>query len=139
MGIVYLDPLGVYICIYQSTFRRTPLTISGNAPMGDLLYRVINPYILMLYTAYSPPQTKNCSCDGPGSRFGDTPEFSQHPVAYLGFQKGAKFSLATSAHTKGETNFSNFFPMSKKLFLAKGGHGPIPPLNTPLPTHPGSK
>jgi hypothetical protein len=26
--------------------------------MGDLLYRVINPYILMLYTAYSPPQTK---------------------------------------------------------------------------------
>ena len=30
----------------------------GTPPMADLLYRVINPYILMLYTAYSPPQTK---------------------------------------------------------------------------------
>ena len=35
------------------------------------------------------------------------------PVAYLGFRKGgAKFSLATSAHTKGgPTKFSNFFSM----------------------------
>ena len=46
------------------------------------------------------------------------------PVAYLGFQKGgAKFLLATSAHTKGEAKlrFSNFFIMSKKKFLAKRG------------------
>ena len=49
-----------------------------------------------------------------------------NPVAYLGFRKGgAKFSLATSAHTKeGPTKFSNFCSMSKKNFLAKGGHGP---------------
>ena len=56
-----------------------------------------------------------------------------HPVAYLGFQKGggrgAKFSLATSAHTKGgQTKFSNFFSMSNKFFFAqKGGHGLMAP------------
>ena len=57
-------------------------------------------------------------------------------MAYLGFHKGgAKFSLATSAYTKGgQTRFSNFFPMSKKKFLAKGGAmAQWPPLNTPLP------
>ena len=45
-------------------------------------------------------------------------------VAYLGFQKGgAKFSLATSAHTKGggQTKFSNFFSMSKKIFFGQRG------------------
>ena len=51
------------------------------------------------------------------------------PVAYLGFHKGgAKFSLATSAYTKGgQTRFSKFFPMPKKFFFAKGGHGPMAP------------
>ena len=63
----------------------------------------------------------------------------QFSVAYLGFQKGgAKFSLATSAHTKGDqTKFSNFFSMSKKnFFWPKGGHGTMAsPLNTPLDTN----
>ena len=60
-----------------------------------------------------------------------------HPVAYLGFQKGgAKFSLATSAHTKGgaKPSFPIFLVCQKKFFLAKGGgHGTMAsPLNTPL-------
>ena len=38
-------------------------------------------------------------------------------VAYLGFHKGGKFFLATNTYTK----FSNFFIMSKKIFLAKEG------------------
>ena len=45
-------------------------------------------------------------------------------VAYLGFQKGgAKFSLATSAHTKGgaKPSFPIFLVCQKKFFLAKGG------------------
>ena len=50
---------------------------------------------------------------------------------------GGKFSLATSAHTKGgQTKFSNFCSMSKKILLAKRGamaQCPPPPLNTPLP------
>ena len=51
------------------------------------------------------------------------------PVAYLGFQKGgAKCSLDTSAHTKGgQTKFSNFFTVSEKKFLAKGGPWPNGP------------
>ena len=32
MGFVYLVPQGVYTCIYHSSFQRTPLTKSGNAP-----------------------------------------------------------------------------------------------------------
>ena len=60
----------------------------------------------------------------------------QWTVAYLGFKKeGAKFSLATSAHTKGggaKPSFPIFLVCQKKLFLAKGGHGPMAPLNTPL-------
>ena len=57
-----------------------------------------------------------------------------NPVAYLGFQKGgAKCALATRAHTKGgQTKFSNFFTMSKKIFGQRGpwrfGQG----VNTPL-------
>ena len=36
-------------------------------------------------------------------------------VAYLGFHKGAKFSLATNAYIMGgQTMFSNFFPMELK-------------------------
>ena len=45
-------------------------------------------------------------------------------VAYLGFRKGgAKFSLATSAHTKGgaKPSFPIFLVCQKKFFLAKGG------------------
>ena len=66
-------------------------------------------------------------------------------VAYLGFREGgAKFLLATSAHTKegatkipnffmrGQPRFPFFFNVNKK-FWPKGGHGPMPPpLNTPL-------
>ena len=38
-------------------------------------------------------------------------------VGYLGFQKGAKFSLATSAHTKGaQLSFQNFSCGEKKFF-----------------------
>ena len=49
-------------------------------------------------------------------------------VAYLGFQKGGKFSLATNAHTKGgQTKFSNFFQCQRKIFLAKGGMAQWPP------------
>ena len=58
-----------------------------------------------------------------------------HAVAYLGFHKGVgKFSLATSAYTKGrgQTMFSNFVLWWKKIF-AKGGPWPNAPLNTPLP------
>ena len=49
-------------------------------------------------------------------------------VAYLGFRKrGAKFSLATSAHTKeGANQVFQVFSMSKKKISAKGG--PWPPL-----------
>ena len=46
-----------------------------------------------------------------------------HAVVYLGFQKGGKCLLATSAHRKGQTKFSNFFAMSKEIFWPKGGHG----------------
>ena len=46
--LVYINP----------RFDGHPWQYMGTPPMGDLLYRVINPYILMLYTAYSPPQTK---------------------------------------------------------------------------------
>ena len=80
--------------------------------MADPLYLVINPYILKLYTAYSPPQAKFVAVMG-WDRYLVIPlnSVNTHAVAYLGFQKGAKFLLVTSAHTKGETNFSNFFPM----------------------------
>ena len=51
------------------------------------------------------------------------------PVAYLGFQKeGDKFSLATSAHTKGRGG-KPCFPIF--YFFAKGGMAQCP-LNTPL-------
>ena len=37
-------------------------------------------------------------------------------------KRGAKFSLATSAHTKGgQPSFPIFFQCKKKNFLAKGG------------------
>ena len=36
-------------------------------------------------------------------------------VAYLGFQKGAKLSLATSAHTKGGLRFPNFVYNGEKI------------------------
>ena len=56
-------------------------------------------------------------------------------VAYLGFQKeGAKFSLATSAHTMGggANQVFQFFYYVKKNFFANGGHGTMAyPLNTP--------
>ena len=40
----------------------------------------------------------------------------------------AKFSLATSAHTKGgKLSFQNFFYGGEIFFLPKGGHGPMPP------------
>ena len=45
------------------------------------------------------------------------------PVAYLGFHKEGKFSLATSAHTiskKGQTKFPNFFQCQKKIFGQRG-------------------
>ena len=79
----------------------------GMPHMADLLYRVINSYILMLYTAYSPPQAEFVAVMG-WDRDLVIPLIS---VAYLGFQKGAKFLLVTSDHTKGETIFSNLFPM----------------------------
>ena len=57
-------------------------------------------------------------------------------VAYLGFHKGgAKFSLATSAHTKGGPNyvFPIFFYGEKHNFLPRGGHGRFGQgVNTPL-------
>ena len=40
---------------------------------------------------------------------------------------GAKFSLATSAYTRGPNHVLLFFPMPKTDFFAKGGHGPMPP------------
>ena len=52
-------------------------------------------------------------------------------VAYLGFQKrgGGKFSLATSAHTKGgaKPSFPIFLVCKKKFFFAKGGAWPNGP------------
>jgi hypothetical protein len=45
------------------------------------------------------------------------------PVAYLGFHKEGKFSLATSAHTiskKGQTKFPNFFQCQKIFFGQRG-------------------
>ena len=59
MGIIYLDPLGVYmyIPIHVSTDTFDNIYL-GTPHMAYLLYRVINSYILMLYTAYSPPQAK---------------------------------------------------------------------------------
>ena len=58
----------------------------------------------------------------------DTTAGGFHSVAYLGFQNGgAKFSLATSAHTKrGQTKFSNFFPMSKKICQRRMAQCPPP-------------
>ena len=51
----------------------------------------------------------------------------------IGFQKEGKFSLVTSAHTRGGTKFSKFFLYGDKIFLAKRGHGPMAlPLKTPL-------
>ena len=55
-------------------------------------------------------------------------ELFRQAVAYLGFHKGATFSLATSVHTKGgQTMFSNFFPKVKKFFLPKGALAQWPP------------
>ena len=52
------------------------------------------------------------------------------PVAYLGFHKEGKFSLATIVLTqflkRGKASFPNFFQCKKK-FGQRGGHGPIPP------------
>ena len=50
-------------------------------------------------------------------------------MAYLGFHKGGKFSLATSAYTKGEgaNQVFQIFSYVKNFFLPKGGHGPMPP------------
>ena len=43
------------------------------------------------------------------------------------FQKGgARFSLATSAHTKRANYVFQFFPMVKKKFCQRG-HGPMAP------------
>ena len=64
-------------------------------------------------------------------------ETQLYAVAYLEFhEEGAKFSLATSAYTKGGAKpcfpTFTFFPMAQKNLLAKGGHDPMAPLNTPL-------
>ena len=50
-------------------------------------------------------------------------------MAYLGFRKGgAKFSLATRAHTKeGANQFFQFFFNVKKNFFFPKGHGPMAP------------
>ena len=55
-------------------------------------------------------------------------------MAYVGFHKeGAKFSLATSTHTKGaQTMFSYFFLWWKQNFFCQRGHGPMASLNMPL-------
>ena len=44
-------------------------------------------------------------------------------------KKGAKFSLATSAHITGgaKLSFSNFSYGERKIFLPKRGHGPMAP------------
>ena len=48
-------------------------------------------------------------------------------------KRGAKFLLATSAHTEGgQTKFSKFFLWRKIFFWPKGGMAQWPPLNTPL-------
>ena len=50
-------------------------------------------------------------------------------VAYLGFHKGSKFSLAVSAYTKGrggQTRFSYFFLWRKNFFLPKGAMTQFP-------------
>ena len=48
-------------------------------------------------------------------------------VAYLGFQKGSKFSLATNAYTKGaRTSFPSFFQCQQKFFV-QGEALPNPP------------
>ena len=53
---------------------------------------------------------------------------SMDPVAYLGFQKGgAKFLLATSAHTKGGNQVFQFFPIVKKIFFCQRGPWPNAP------------
>ena len=51
-------------------------------------------------------------------------------MAYLGFHKeGAKFSLATSAHTKGsQTKFSYFSYGEKNNLLPKGAMANGPPI-----------
>ena len=54
-------------------------------------------------------------------------------VAYLGFHKGGpKLSLANCAHTKGAKPCFPIFSYGEKMFLLKGGHGPMAPLNMPL-------
>ena len=55
-----------------------------------------------------------------------TQKSSCQTVAYLGFHKGAKFSLPTSAHTKGggANQVFQMFPMVKNTFFAKGGPWP---------------
>ena len=54
-------------------------------------------------------------------------------VTYLGFHKGgAKFLLATSAHTKGAKPRFPIFSYVKKFFLPKRRTWPNGPLNTPL-------
>ena len=58
-----------------------------------------------------------------------------HAMVYLGVRKGgAKFLLATSAHTKEGVNqvFQFFFNVKQKNFGLKGGHGPMALLNMPL-------
>ena len=58
-------------------------------------------------------------------------------MAYLGFKKGAKCSLATSAHTKGRRGAKPSFPIllqfKKKNSWPKGNHGRFGQgVNTPL-------
>ena len=57
-----------------------------------------------------------------------------HAVAYLGFQKGGKFLLATSAHTKGAKPSFPIFSYGEKKIFAKGGNGPMPPKYATAPT-----
>ena len=48
-------------------------------------------------------------------------------------KRGAEFSRATSAHTKGFSNYVfQIIPMVKKKLFAKGGLWPNDPLNMPL-------
>ena len=48
------------------------------------------------------------------------------PVAYLGFQNGAKFLMATNADTEGAKPSFSIFLRVKTIFC-QWGHGPIPP------------
>ena len=76
-----------------------------------------------------------CVCQGNSGKMTTGVTSWVQSVAYSGFHKEGKFLLATSAHTifkRGQTKFTNFFPMLKFFGGTKGGHGPLPPLNTPL-------